>query len=78
MPLSQELMLTNVLKHDEKKFSNQHLKGSNVDFKYRMLGGLGPNVGTQDWNTRMALAQRTKSTGHQNELINNSIIQHRI
>ena len=67
-------MLTNVLKYDEKKLSLARRKEPNPNFKYKMLGGLGANIGTKNWNEKMALYQKKKSEGLKNELINNTII----
>lgn len=67
-------MLTNVLKYDEKKHSDVTKKQPNHDFKYKMLGGLGPNIGTDRWNEKMALYKKKQSVGLKNELINTSLL----
>lgn len=55
LPLSQELMMTNQLRYEDEQQRRARRNANNNEFKYKMLGGLGPNIGTERWNEKMAL-----------------------
>lgn len=75
--LSPENMISNIFDRLQKKVKREEKQKREVDhdFKYKMLGGIGPaNVGTNKWNEKMALYKKAKAVGNKNDLVNTAII----
>lgn len=66
--LSQQNMLKKVKSKDslQRKNVSRYIKEPRVDYKYKMLGGLGPNLGSERWKEKMNLYQKGKAVASKN------------